>query len=202
MPSHPNDTQLIPSILHTLTQQITRNSTYQIILCGNFNRDIALIGRIQNSNTQPPQQPDYQWRNFTQTLGFTYVPTNTSYIGQGGFDYIHTSLIDGYFTKSLDNISYTSQTNIDFQHNSDHFPVSLFLPNNTILARPPPPPTPTPTQPRLLNPIPQNKLDLFNNIFFSTHSTKIENLTNLLQEHTQLTNAQWQEIYHSFEEIT
>jgi hypothetical protein len=45
-------------------------------------------------------------------------------------------------------------------------------------------------------------LDLFNNIFFSTHSTKIENLTNLLQEHTQLTNAQWQEIYHSFEEIT
>jgi endonuclease/exonuclease/phosphatase family metal-dependent hydrolase len=134
MPSHPKDTQLIPSILHTLTQQITRNSTYKTILCGDFNRDIALIGRTQNSNTQSPQQPNYQWRNFTQTLGLTYIPTNTSYTRQGGFDYTHTSLIDGYFTKSPDNISYTSQTNTDFQHNSDHFPVSLFLPNNTILV--------------------------------------------------------------------
>jgi exonuclease III len=200
MPSHPEDTQLIPSILHTLTQQITTNSTYKTILCGDFNRDIALIGRTQNSNTQPPQDPDYQWRNFTQTLGLTYIPTNTSYTLQGGFDYTHISLIDGYFTKPPDNISYTSQTNTNFQHNSNHFPVSLFLPNNTILARPSPPPTPS--QPILLNPIPQNKLDLFNNTFFSTHSSKIENLTNLLQEHTQLTTAQWQEICHSFEEIT
>jgi endonuclease/exonuclease/phosphatase family metal-dependent hydrolase len=153
MPSHPEDLQLIPSILHTLMQQITKHPTYHIILCGDFNRDIALIGRTQNPNTHPPQHLDCQWRNFTQTLGLNYIPTNTTYTRQGGFDYTHTSLIDRYFIKSPNNTNYTSQTNIDFQQNSDHFPVSLFIPNNIILARPPLPPMPT--QPRLLNPIPQ-----------------------------------------------
>jgi exonuclease III/uncharacterized phage-associated protein len=139
MPSHPEDIQLIPSILHTITQQTTCHPTYHIILCGDFNCDIALIGRTQNSNIQPPQQPDYQWRNFTQSLGFMYTNTNTTYTRQGGLDYTHTSLIDGYFTKSPHNIRFTSQTNTNFQQNSDHFPVSLFLPNNIILARPSPP---------------------------------------------------------------
>jgi hypothetical protein len=138
MPSHPENIQLIPSILYTISQQTTHHPTYHIILCGDFNRDIALIGHTQNSNTQPPQQPDYQWRNFTQSLGFMYTNTNTTYTRQGRLDYTHTSLIDGYFTKSPHNTRFTSQTNTDFQQNSDYFPVSLFLPNNIILARPPP----------------------------------------------------------------
>jgi hypothetical protein len=81
-----------------------------------------------------------------------YTNTNTTYTRQGRLDYTHTSLIDGYFTKSPHNTRFTSQTNTDFQQNSDHFPISLFLPNNIILAQPPP--LTTTTHSRLLNPIP------------------------------------------------
>jgi hypothetical protein len=151
--------------MQTITSQITRHLNNHIILCGNFNRDIALVGHMQGSNIILPQQQDHQWKLFTQNLGLTYIPTNTSYTRQGGLNYTHTSLLDGYYIKSPTHITYTSQTNTDFPHNSDHFPVSLFLPNNIILARPPP--TPPLLNSRLLNPIPQKTLDLFNLTFFT-----------------------------------
>jgi exonuclease III len=180
MPSHQEDIQLIPTILQTITQQITRHHTNQIILCGDFNRDIALIGRTNNTILQLPQQQDHQWRHFTQSLGLIYIPIDSSFTRQEGYNYTHTSLIDGYYIKSPNNTIYTSYTNLDFPQNSDHFPVSLNIPNNFLLARPPPP-HPT-IAPRLLNPIPQHNLDLFNLIFLSTHSFIIDNLRNLLNQ--------------------
>jgi hypothetical protein len=186
--------------MQTITSQITRHLNNHIILCGNFNRDIALVGHMQGSNIILPQQQDHQWKLFTQNLGLTYIPTNTSYTRQGGLNYTHTSLLDGYYIKSPTHITYTSQTNTDFPHNSDHFPVSLFLPNNIILARPPP--TLPLLNSRLLNLIPQKTLDLFNLTFFTTHSTQIDTLTNLLQNNESLTQEQWQVACHQFEDIT
>jgi hypothetical protein len=125
MPSHPEDLHLIPLIMQAITDQVTRHPNNHLILCGDFNRDIALIGYTQGTDRIPPQQPDQQWKQFTQNLGLTYIPTNTPYTRQGGLNYIHTSLLDGYFLKSPAHTAYISQTNIDFPHNSDHFPISL-----------------------------------------------------------------------------
>jgi hypothetical protein len=142
MPSHHNDLHLIPSIMQTITQQIIHHPNVHIILCGDFNRDIALIGHTEDLITYPPQQIDHHWRHFTQTLGLNYIPTNTTYTKQGGLNYTYTSLLNGYFTKSPTITNYSSQTNIDFLQNSDHFLVSLFISNNILIARPPPPPPP------------------------------------------------------------
>ena len=138
MPSHYNDIHLIPNIMQAITQHITSYFNDHIILCGDFNRDIALIGHTENLNVHPPQQSDHQWRDFTQTLGLNYIPTNTHYTKQGGLNYTHTSLLDGYLTKSPILINYSSYTNIDFLQNSDHFLVSLSISNNIFIARPPP----------------------------------------------------------------
>ena len=136
MPSHQNDIHLIPNIMQTITQQITSHVNANIILCGDFNRDIALIGHTKDLTIHPPQPIDHQWRQFIQTLGLSYIPTSSTYTRQGGFNYTHTSLLDGYFTKSPILINYSSQTNTDLLQNSDHFPVSLLLPNNLLIAHP------------------------------------------------------------------
>ena len=72
MPSHQNDLPLIHNMQQTITQTITSHSNDHIILCGDFNRDIALIGHTDNLTTHPSQQTDYQWRHFTRTLGLRY----------------------------------------------------------------------------------------------------------------------------------
>ena len=55
IPSHPEDLHLIPIIMQTITSQITRHPNNHIILCGDFNRNIALIGHTQGSNIILPQ---------------------------------------------------------------------------------------------------------------------------------------------------
>jgi endonuclease/exonuclease/phosphatase family metal-dependent hydrolase len=152
MPSHHNNLHLIPSIMQTITQQITYHHNAHIILCGDFNRDIALFGHTEDLITHPPQQTDHHWRHFTQILGLNYIPTNTNYTKQGGLNYTHTSLLDGYFTKSPTIINYSSQTNVDFLQNSDHFPVSLFIPKNNLIAKPPPPSPPPQNETSKSNP--------------------------------------------------
>ena len=159
MPSHHNDLHLIPNIMQTITQQITYHSNAHIILCGDFNRDIALIGHTEDLTIHPPQQTDYQWRHFTQTLGLSYIPTNTNYTKQGGLNYTHTSLLDGYFMKSPTTINYSSQTNTDFFQNSNHFPVSFSIPNNILIARPLP--LPSPLQNKTSKSNPSNKFRPF-----------------------------------------
>ena len=79
MPSHEEDIQSIPMIQQNLTQQITNHSNHIHVLCGDFNRDIALIGCQNKYNTTLPQAQDIEWRTFMNNLQLTYAPTNSPY---------------------------------------------------------------------------------------------------------------------------
>jgi exonuclease III len=163
MPSHEEDLHLIPDILDTITLTITQHHNHTIILCGDFNRDIALIGRHHDNDFTPPQEQDRTWRDFTNNLQLTYIATNTSFTRQGGANYTHTSLIDGYYLKTSNIHNYTSHTNTDNMLNPDHFHVHLQILQNSLLARSIPPPTLQ--HPRILNPIPPNNIENFQQFF-------------------------------------
>ena len=60
MPSHDEDIRLIPIIQQNITQQTTSHPNQTQIICGDFNRDIALIGRQNEYNTTPPQVEDIE----------------------------------------------------------------------------------------------------------------------------------------------
>jgi exonuclease III len=191
MPTHLEDTHLIPSLKTVITNQITAHPNHIHILCGDFNRDIALTGRQNNNNTTPPQEKDIQWKNFTTTLNLEYIPTNTNISRQGGYNYTSTSLIDGFYINSPNNNRFTSTTNTNMNLNSDHYPITLHIPLNMLIARPPPPINITPT--RILNPIPPENLEIFNIEFFEANSTQLNELTSLLENHNHLTHNQWQD---------
>ena len=159
MPTHDDDINLIPIIQNTITQTLHKFPTLAVLMCGDFNRDIALIGHYANDQYYPPSEIDTLWHTYITTNNFAYIPTNTTYTRQGGHNYTHTSLIDGFYYKgNLTNLN--SHTLLNIQHNSDHFPLKITLPPNLLLSRPL-----TQTKhhsPKLLNPIPQEKLDAFN----------------------------------------
>ena len=189
MPTHAEDIRFIPIIKQTITQQITTHPNYTHILCGDFNRDIALIGRQTNYNITPPQTEDIEWRTFIDSIHLTYTPTNNIYSRQGGHNYTQTSLIDGYYIKTPDNTLYTSTINNDHNLNSDHSPVTLHIPPNTLLARPTPPTTNNTK--RILNPIPQENIETFKTKFYDENTLQINELTNILLN-DQLDINQWQ----------
>jgi hypothetical protein len=191
MPTHLEDTHLIPFLKNVITNQITTHPNHIHILCGDFNRDIALTGRQNNNNNTPPQEEDIQWKNFTTTLNLEYIPTNTNITRQGGYNYTSTSLIDGFYINSPDNSRFTSTTNTNINLDSDHYPVTLHIPQNILIARPPPPTNITTT--RILNPIPPENLEKFNIEFFEANSTQLNELTSLLENHNHLTPDQWHE---------
>ena len=199
MPSHEEDTHLIPIIQNTITNQINLHPNHAYILCGDFNRDVALIGRQNDHQITPPQEEDHLWRAFTTSLELLYVPTNTKFSRQGGHNYTQNNLIDGFYIKTTNNNHYISTTNQTAHLNSDHLPIHLQIPPNTLIAKhpltiPEPPP-------RILNPIPKQNLDAFHTLFFEQHSHHIDELTQLL-EHSQLTNEQWQLACNSFTVLT
>ena len=45
MPSHEEDLPLMPNIQNTITNQINGHPDHTYILCRDFNRDVALIGK-------------------------------------------------------------------------------------------------------------------------------------------------------------
>ena len=83
MPSYLEDIQYITAIQQQITQQIRAHPNHSHILCGDFNRDIALIGRQNESSLTPPQTEDMEWRIFTDNLNSTYIPTNSTFTRQG-----------------------------------------------------------------------------------------------------------------------
>ena len=150
---------------NNITKHNTRNHLNHIhILCGDFNRDIAIIGHQNEYITTPPQAEDIKWSTFMNNLQLTYIPTNSSYSRQGGQIYNQTSLIDWYYIKTPNNALYTSTTNNDHNLNSDHSPVILHIPPNTLLAHCMPPITDK--SPKILNPIPQANIEKFKIEFF------------------------------------
>jgi hypothetical protein len=198
LPSHEEDIPLIPDIQNTITHHINSSANHTIILCGDFNRDIALIGRLNNDLITPPQTCDHNWRNFVDNLNLTYIPTTTSYSRQGGPHYIHTSLIDGFFIKTSNHPSYHSHTNTELHLNSDHFPIHLHIPPNTLISKPIIPKTIPP--PKLLNPIPEENITKFN-IKFHENNQLIMNALGTLLQHNQLTDTQWQEACTSLDTL-
>ncbi len=75
--------------------------------------------------------------------------------------------------------------------NSDHYPVILHVPHNTLIARPPPLTNNPP--PRILNPIPPENIEKFNIALFEENSIQINTLNTLLENHQQLNPNQWAE---------
>ena len=89
MPSHIEDTRLIPTIQQTIRIQIDAHPNHTYILCGDFNRDIALIGRYNEQRFTPPQEEDILWNIYVESLSLTYIPTNTNYSRQAGHKHTH-----------------------------------------------------------------------------------------------------------------
>jgi hypothetical protein len=69
--------------------------------------------------------------------------------------------------------------------NSDHYPVTLYIPHNTFIARPPPSTNTIPTM--ILNPISPENLEKFNIALFEENSIQLKELTTLLEDHQHLT---------------
>ena len=199
MPSHHEDIALIPTIQQTITTQINTYSNHTLILCGDFNRDIALIGRQNEHNTTPPQEEDFAWKTYIDSLSLTYVPTNTNYSRQGGYNYTHTSLIDGFYIKTQNQNLYTCTTITEANLNSDHAPISLHIPQNKLIARHPTPPTLKPI--RILNPIPQDNLDKFNTNFHENNAVQLNELDTILS-YEHLNPDQWKLACYHMDEIT
>ena len=106
MPSHNEDLRLILIIQQTIEEQIIAHPNHTYILDGDFNRDVALIGRQNENGDIPPQEEDVLWHTYIKNLAFTYIPINPNYSKQGGHIYTSTSLIDGFFIKTQ-NLHYT-----------------------------------------------------------------------------------------------
>jgi hypothetical protein len=199
MPSHHEDIALIPTIQQTIRTQINTYSNHTLILCGDFNRDIALIGRQNEHNTTPPQEEDFAWKTYIDSLSLTYVPTNTNYSRQGGYNYTHTSLIDGFYIKTQNQNLYTCTTITEVNLNFDHAPISLHIPQNKLIARHPTPPTLKPI--RILNPIPQDNLDKFNTNFHENNAVQLNELDTILS-YEHLNPDQWKLACYHMDEIT
>jgi len=187
MPSHIDDLQLIPKIQQNITHQISQHPQHTYILCGDFNRDIAFIAKQNEHNTTPPQIEDIEWRTFTDYL-LTYLLT-APFSRQGGQNYTHTSLIDGYYINTPNISLYTTTTNHNHNLNSNHSPVILHIPPNSLLAQPTLLVQNKP--PRILNPIPQENIEKFKIQFFEEHILQINELTTTLTN-KHLTDQQWQ----------
>jgi exonuclease III len=164
MPTHIEDITLIPIIQTTIFNQIHNNPLSNIIMLGDFNRDIALIGRQHNDTKTAPTHQDLEWRQFTNSLHLKYIPTNTNYSYQGGNDYTSTSLIDGFYIKTQQNPpntpSFTSKTILNLKQNSDHFPISLEIPPNKLISKKHVA-APINNKPKILNPIPPENINMF-----------------------------------------
>ena len=90
MPSHEEDLKLILELKNIITHHIFTYQNHNIMLCDDFNRNFALIGRYQNTTYTLAQHQNLDWKNFTLNLNLTYIRDNISYTRQGGHNYIHT----------------------------------------------------------------------------------------------------------------
>jgi hypothetical protein len=204
MPSHIDDIIHIPIIQTTIFNHIHNNPQSNIILLGDFNRDITLIGKQNGTTNIAPTQQDLDWRQFTNSLHLKYIPTNTNYTFQGGYNYTSTSHIDGFYTKIQQNTThtptFTSRTILNLKQNSDHYPINLYIPSNNIISKAHSP-TPNHDKPKILNPIPPKNINKFCTKFSKTNMILIHQLITILQENIKLPPNQWQYTCEQMDQI-
>jgi hypothetical protein len=203
MPTHIDDTTHIPTIQTTIFNHIHNNPLCNIIILGGFNRDIALIGKQHGTTKTAPTQQDLEWKQFMNSLHLQYISTNTNYSYQGRNNYTSTSLIDGFYTKIQQNSSspptLTSNIILNLKQNSDHYPICLNIPPNNIISKKP---ISAPNnKPKILNPIPPENINMFRIKFSETNSNQIQQLTNLLQNDTILSQTQWQQVCEEMDQM-
>jgi hypothetical protein len=204
MPTQIEDILLIPIIQTTIFNHIHNNPQSNIFMLGDFNRDIALIGRQHGTTRIAPTQQDLEWKQFTNSLHLQYIPTDIDYSYQGGNNYTTTSLIDGFYTKIQQNPlnipTFTSKTILNLKQNSDHFPICLDIPPNNIISKKHTP-TPSNNKPKILNPIPHENINMFCIKFSETNTNQIRQLTNTLQNNTKLSQNQWQQVCDEMDQM-
>jgi hypothetical protein len=197
MPTHIDDITHIPTLQTTIFNQIHNNPQSNIILLGDFNRDIALIGRQNGATNTAPTQLDLDWKQFTNSLHLRYIPTNTNYSYQGGYNYTSTSLIDGFYIKTQPSSSntptFSSTTILNLKQNSNYYPINLYIPPNHIIAKKHLP-TPISNKPKILNSIPPKNISQFCIKFSEKNTTLIHQLINILQNNTKLPYSQWKHV--------
>ena len=74
----------------------------------------------------------------------------------------------------------TSKTMLNQKQNFDHYPICLDIPFNNIISKLPTP-APNNNTSKILNPIPLENINQFCIKFSEKHTTKIQQLTNILQ---------------------
>jgi hypothetical protein len=203
MPTHIDDITFIPTIQTTIFNHIHNNPQNNIILFGDFNRDIALIGKQHGNTTTNPIQQDLERKQFKNSLHLQYISIDTNYSYQGGNNYTSTNLIDGFYTKiqqnTLNITPFTSKTMLNLKKNSYHYPICLNIPPNNIVSKTH---TPTPNnKPKILDPILLENINLFRIKFSETNTNHIHQLTNLLQTNTTLPQKQWQQACEKMDQI-
>jgi hypothetical protein len=83
------DLPLVPKIQNTIDHHITINQQSQILLCDDFNREIALHGTNHNHTQLPPTIVDLQWKNYITNLHLSLVPNLDTYSRQGRYNYTY-----------------------------------------------------------------------------------------------------------------
>jgi exonuclease III len=204
MPTHIDDIIHIPTIQTTIFNHIHNNPLSNIILFGDFNRDIALIGKQHGTTKTTPTQQDLNWKHFTNSLHLQYIPANTNYSYQGGNNYTSTSLIDGFYTRIQQNTPnthiFTSTTKLHLKQNSYHYPICLHIPPNNIISKEHII-TINNNKPKILNPIPPENINMFRIKFSKTNTNQIQQLINILQNDSTLPQNQWQHVCEQMDQL-
>jgi hypothetical protein len=68
MPTHIEEIFLIPIIQTTIFNHIHNNPLNNIIMLGDFNKDIALTGKQYGTTKTTPTQQDLEWKRFMDSL--------------------------------------------------------------------------------------------------------------------------------------
>lgn len=195
MPSHLEDTHLIPKIqnqIHNITLQHPNHTT---ILVDNFNRDILLQGRTDNGRIIPPNTYDQEWACFIHNNRLKVINNPINFTRQGGHNYTSTSHIESFYINAPNAPNIQSHTLTNLNQNSDHYPVQLQLAPNTVVIKE----TIIPT-----NILWITYLISLNNIqttFLDKQNLAIEDLIQILQQE-HLTVTQWEDAQHKLQEIT
>lgn len=136
--------------------------------------DLRYEGNIKKkpNNTRLPLE-----RFYDKTPTYIYISRDTTFTQQGGDQYSHTSLIDGFYIKNP--LNHSAHIDTTSPLNSNHFPVHLKVPNNTLITRQPHQPQKSPI--RHLNLLRPENIVNFQTQYMESNAHTIQSFTYILQ---------------------